>query len=120
MARCICYSNNKFDILLFSDLNRLTVWLNARSIEADYPKHVRTSNRYTNDDLVVAAAKIGLEYVQLWNDNNSAKEIMRNKLADIYHSHQDIYNNEMNEAAHISWTIYQAALSNRFAGYSSP
>ena len=65
--------------------------MNARRIEGNYPKHFRTSNENTKDDLVLAAAKIGLEYVQAWNDNNSAKEITRNKLAEIYQRHQNMY-----------------------------
>ena len=93
--------------------------MESRKIEANYPKHLRTSNNYTKDDLVLEAAKIGLEYVQVWNDQNSAEKIIRKKLADIYQRHQNIYNNKINEAAHISWIIYQAALSDRFAGSSS-
>ena len=45
--------------------------------------------------------------------------ITRNKLAEINQRHQNMYNNKMNEAAHISWIIYQAALSDRFAGSST-
>ena len=97
----------------------LNDWLKSGNIRANHPKHLRFLKEHTKDDLVLAAAKIGLEYVQLWNDNNSTEEIIRKKLADIHQRHQNIYNNKMNEAAHISWIIYEAALSDQFAGSSS-
>ena len=76
------------------------------------PKLFGTSFQYTNDDVALAAAKIGLDYVQLWRHRIPERKIMIQKLEEIFQRHQRIYYNKINEAIHVSWIIYKAALSN--------
>ena len=105
--------------------------LSSIHIDASSRRGKKYSERYlhTNQEIIVAAAEIGLDYVQLWNrmiignkttifDNisdvatESRRKIIIHKLKDLLQKHKNIYNNKLNEAKDISKILFKAAMLN--------
>ena len=65
---------------------------------------------HSNLDVILAAIRIGLDYVELWNSDSIKSKKTIIKFEDLFQNHLKIYNNEIKEAKCISETICKAAI----------
>ena len=98
-------------------------------IDAKFPNGLTEPYSYTPEDIILATAKVGVDYMQLWssvtNENKTkdeyghssikgkhSNEITTQKFKNLLHTHKTLYKNKIYEASDVSNILFKAAILN--------
>jgi hypothetical protein len=114
---------------LISELEKMKNQLRTIRIDAKFPHGLTKPYTHTTQDVILATAKVGLDYVQLWNSvmkgnkttdeegissisKTVQNEIKIQKFEDLFQSHKTLYNNQIYEVTEVSNILFKAAILN--------
>ena len=120
-------SSNKKILLQISELKGIQNSLSGISIDLQLIGDLTKSFKPNTHDVIVAAAKIGLDYVQLWHKITDSNKIemgnvtskrnalytseIKKEFQKLLRHHRIVFNNKLNVAKDISYTLYKVAVA---------